>query len=250
MFCLGLLIILPGVIRNYIASGYPFYPSLFFSLRQPDWSVNQSQLLHIQHYITVYARFGIDSASPESLLSIPIINWIPIWWSRQSWPDTIFYILFIALFIGAMMSFKRFLSVIKVGYTLFFIALIGSLIWFFKAPDLRFGSSFLIPLSYFFLKPLGQDLNPKLKALSLSLNRLAWLLSLFVIWSYAAYRVCRFMEPKEIIIPSGISIHPWLKSHCGCSPPPCFADSTKSVEMRGKNIEDGFKRKGRENPGL
>ena len=74
------LLILPVVVRNFISTGYPFFPSSFGAFYPVDWKLNEFQVQNLQHYITAYARYPVFSVNTALEYNVSIRTWFPIWW--------------------------------------------------------------------------------------------------------------------------------------------------------------------------
>lgn len=137
IFVIGGFIVLPWCIRFIILSGYLIYPYPAIDIFSFDWKIPIEHVIYEKDSIKAWAILPDPSLNKKDILSIPLMHWIPIWWSTLS----IFYkIVYVLVFVSPIVMLsvankvKRTPSVIY-G---FIVALIGAIISFFAAPDLRF----------------------------------------------------------------------------------------------------------------
>lgn len=76
---LGLVVVLPYLVRGYLLSGYVLYPSTFLQSLAPDWQMKVEVLKMDAAEITAWGK-GIEY---ESDWSMSFAQWFPIWMSRQ-----------------------------------------------------------------------------------------------------------------------------------------------------------------------
>jgi hypothetical protein len=255
--CLSVIIMLPWLTRNVIASGYPFYPSIFGDVFQVDWKFPESTLIGFQHYITAYARFPVTRSMADENLLLPFSKWIPIWWKNLSLPDQILILGTLLAFLFNLFSIKRSLGQLrKKNGMLFFILLIGVVVWFYKAPDPRFGSGFLIGLFYVLVSNLQVEFPIVIHKIMPFGYKLLLACLFFCIISYIGHRFFSFFKPSEVFWPSGIEHANYKQINCGniimnipvaedgpCGsiPVPCSLDSCREFKPRGNNLVDGFR---------
>jgi hypothetical protein len=255
--CLGVIVILPWLARNVIASGYPFYPSIFGNFFQVDWKFPESTLIGFQHYITAYARFPVTRSMADQYLLLPFSRWIPIWWKNLSVPDQVLILSTILAFIFNLFSFKHAFSQLrKRNSSLFLILLCGVTLWFLKAPDPRFGSGFLIGLFYVLVSNLKVETSLVIRSIPPISYKLLLACMFICIISYSGHRFISFFRSNELFLPTGIENVNYRQINCGkikmnipvvtygpCGsiPVPCSPDSCQGFQPRGNGIIDGFR---------
>lgn len=208
-------------IRNRIASGYLLYPFPRPDIFNPPWKMELSTIVDVQHYIAGYAR---DPATRDwrGAMQAPFSEWLPKWWSGIYFPDRL---LVLGILAGVLLHLGLALSrlakgkgtpgpfvAVKKYFFAFPVALAGSLIWFLGAPSPRFGTGYLIPLIFLLYRALPfsgltayltsfvkKPLSAKYSALLLVTGCLT-----IAIAAYTTYRCSYFLEPSELIMPSGI----------------------------------------------
>ena len=170
---LGVLCVLPFLIRNYLISGWLIYPSAAIDLFHPVWKVPLDYLTHDAAQITVWGRCLYDVARVNE----PMSYWLPIWWDAQERYDQM---LLLAAALGGVlfavvMGRELFLagsragdaSALKKGEraalcVLLLAVLLSLAVWFFVAPFVRYGLAFLVTAV---LLPAGMWLQTERKGI-------------------------------------------------------------------------------------
>jgi hypothetical protein len=256
--CLGGFMIIPCLVRNFIASGYPFYPISFFNVARPDWQLPLSTLTGFQHYITAYARFPISRVTANENFLLPISKWIPGWWHHLSIPDQlmIFGVLW-ACMLNLIFLRSALAQLRKTNLAIFFIFSSGVLLWFFEAPDPRFGIGFLAGLLFILCSNIKEKMYTQLEQAAAAGYRLLLAAFSLSILLYTGHRFISFFKPGDLVFPAGIekmnyrslvcegiTVNMPLEkdSVCGSIPVPCSTESCRTFKLRGHTIGDGFKR--------
>ncbi len=245
------LLITPIVIRNIISTGYPFYPSSFAAIYSSDWKVDESQVLKIQHYITSYARYPILMVNVVKEYNNPIIDWLPLWWRHLYMIDKAVMLLIILggvldiLFLKLWIAFYN-----RKTLATFFIAVIGFLLWFIKAPDPRFGTGFLLPLIYFQYIPVISYIRRIEDKYLFVIVQGIKSISTALIFLYVGYRAVNFFHPCQLIYPEGIKKESAIRADCDeqirkmvmddAVSPGQLPDSCMHFSFRGTAIKQGF----------
>ena len=242
--------------RNFIASGYPFYPVSLPNIGPADWRMKAATLHTLQQYITTYARFPVSYAEAATQYHASLQSWIPLWWEEIGFPDRL---LLLGIAAGILIHLATLLKRKKYPLVLW-LAAIGSLLWFLQAPHPRFGTGFLIPLVYFLYRTLPLPfLQKEIKIPFLSRHTLYVLATgclLMAIGGYTVFRCVRFLTPSELIRPTGIMASAYDPDGCeniqvdiknnkivtrnNQGPIVCFGE-IGSFTPRGSTIGEGFK---------
>jgi hypothetical protein len=254
---IAMLITTPILIRNAISSGYLLYPSTFADFFNPDWKADRSVLVHIQHYITAYARFPVAGLDADKRVLLPFSQWMPGWWANLSIPDKLL-ITFIAIGLVINIIFlKSFFRKTKKDFAIFLLIFLGTLLWFIKAPDPRFGTGFLLCLSYFLYSPLYDRIQVKPVLPTEYLYKCVTACFFISLISYSCYRLIFFFRPREIVFPEGIEKVEYKEydygnikmnlitkenNWCGATPVPCLYNCCDHFVLRGKTISEGFRK--------
>ena len=248
---LGVILLMPLIIRNYISTGYPFYPSSAFAIFFPDWKMNEVQILNLQHYITTYARNPVPETNIVQEYSRSFSEWIPLWWKHLYMADKAL-ITFIAggllaniLFFGKwkrVYSRKMFLS--------FALVLTGTFFWFLWAPDPRFGTGFLLPLIYFLYLPFFRNAGAMGMYLERAQNGLIKIVTVLII-IYTGYRAVYFFQIQLFFRPCGMANISTMQYDCdviikrtildNTLSPGLLPDSCIFFRFRGTTVKQGFK---------
>lgn len=251
------ILLIPLLIRNYIASGYPLYPARLGSFLEPDWKLPASKLDSFQEYITAYARFPVTRANTAASLNLPGTAWIPLWWKHLAIAERCLIASILLLVVLNLLFFRKWLrrswiSTLPIGIAV----TSGVIFWFVKAPDPRFGEAWLIALVCLLAAPWSQAAERLSHSASPGGLRMAFALVCLGVFSYTVYRWTNFFEKGEWLVPAGVPSasyrlntyngikvsHPFPPdSNCAFSPVPCVGDSLPAFEFRGKTVERGFR---------
>lgn len=164
---LGLLIILPFLIRNVIISGYLIYPYPELDIFNIDWKMPEFTLLYDRNEIKSWAMQIKDGHRYR----VPLDEWFPVWRETLSrlqkltlYSFPLLAIFSVAIAVRKMIKYKRadYLCVVAT-----MIAIV--LFWFFGAPALRFGGVFLFLLPCFVIGSLAEHWNGRIQTDSVPL---------------------------------------------------------------------------------
>lgn len=128
---------LTHLLRGYILSGAPLFPSKIGYISSLDWAMSDGEITNIANWIYSWAR--VPGENPSKVLGN--WNWFSIWyyWFKESWSYKLTVcagtLTFISLIILALpknirAKFAMYLLYAPMGFTIIF--------WFFTAPDIRF----------------------------------------------------------------------------------------------------------------
>lgn len=251
-----LIIILPLLIRNYVASGLPLFPSRLLNFFNPDWKFDQTDVLKFQHYINAYARFPVSNSESERVFSMPVGDWIAPWWRHLGNADKAILVLLMALILFNLIFIRKLLAKASVSLLVTIsILIIALFIWFMNAPDPRFASGFLLSLLYCLTIPWWQAFESYIGNYGTKIGVALTYIFLVGILSYSIYRFRDFFEPGQIVFPMGMAKSEYKsilcgnleinmatgKGDCGSTTPPCVTDSCNVFEPRGARVQDGFR---------
>jgi len=278
-FSLALLFIVPFVLRNLFLSGYLLYPVPYIDIFSFDWKIPIEKVEHMKSLIFSYSK----TWSYDPNIDKSIVEWLPIWLGYQwpfnlACLSITFLSPFILLFYHLFV--KKSDELVKAIVPFLIISFIGVMFWFFTAPDFRYAYDFLwinVLLSTLLLfeiigKLLTNDfkrtftlsqINATIKPLKFVVTYLFIIFFIFnfseYIWSSPKKRVLT----KNIILPEkynqievrNVKINnfnyfqpvsnPAEKrwGFCWNNKLPCAPNVNKGIELRGKTIENGFRRK-------
>ena len=144
-FTMGVIVLLPYLIRNYLISGWLIYPFAGIDLFQVDWKVPLAVLQRDAGQIEAY---GKCLYKPE-LADTPIRQWIPVWWAGQRFDERMLIMVFgfgtIGFLVHAGMELLH--HKFKPQWLILIFAIgCSALLWFMQAPFIRYGLSFLLEM--------------------------------------------------------------------------------------------------------
>lgn len=141
---LGVITVLPFLIRNIIISGWLLYPFPAIDLFQVDWKLPIEHVLTDSAQIKVWARCLYDVA----LLDMPMREWLPIWWdSKDHYEQMLLYCNALAICLDMVIWGKSLVKREKIDANLVllnFVVILCSAAWFVLAPFIRYGLAFLL----------------------------------------------------------------------------------------------------------
>ena len=242
------IILAPFFLRNVILSGHLIYPLPGQYVFNLDWTVPQSWLISYKEDITTFARAPIDQW--RNYIDEPIRVWFREWWVNQNRVDKVFlgiFTLLLPLFLGQVINNFRHRTDQLIS-VLWLSAFIASLTWFYSVPAIRFGYGYLVPVLL-----LGIILSIRIPIPAPYVLGMGLFLALFGIGSIAR-QVSRttfslfWPAPYQKAVIEVTQIGK-VKTRvalgdgrCWNEPIPCtLPDPHPGLEMRGKNIEDGFR---------
>jgi hypothetical protein len=138
----GILIFLPVLIKNYITSGYVFFPS-GFTIGHPDWQVPIAMTDKFRDYIINVNRYynseiGFINSYPKTSF-----NWIPYWWNGILFQHKLLICLALPSLFVMLTNLNR--TLIRNKSIVFFTGIgIMAIAWYCTAPDPRFAYGFLL----------------------------------------------------------------------------------------------------------
>lgn len=141
---MGVLVLVPYLIRNVLISGWLIYPFESIDLFQVSWKVPLDYLLVDSYQIKVWGRCLYDVTK----IDMPVREWLPVWWNEQE--RYVQYLIFaniLGFFLIGCNMLSNLRKKIKTEGALlcFYLGMIvGLIVWFFLAPFIRYGLAFLL----------------------------------------------------------------------------------------------------------
>lgn len=155
---MGIVTLLPFLIRNIIISGWLIYPFPAIDLFHVDWKIPVDNVLIDSYKIKVWAKCLYD----VTLVDMPMREWIPIWWSAQArYDQMLLYCNILAVCLDVIIVFFRLVNKEKLNMNLILlniVVILCSITWFVLAPFVRYGLCFLLATP---LLAVGMWLNKK-----------------------------------------------------------------------------------------
>ena len=148
--CIASLLLLPVCIRNYITSGYPFFPGTF-SISSPDWQLPKQMAQRFYEYIVLSNKFYNHQMSFAYRFHLTAFNWIPIWFHGILLKHKIIFLLALSSLFFLFTKSPPGVDQMKLRQLLIvlFFMIAG---WFFTAPDPgRFAYAMLLSSAFLFI---------------------------------------------------------------------------------------------------
>jgi hypothetical protein len=244
MALLGLIVLTPFLIRNYLLSGYLVYPIHSLDFFNVDWKIPIEKVILEKEHIKWWARN--PDLKAENLV-LPFTLWIVKWWAKKS---AAFKVL---LGLNALLPFtlltksdtKSNLRIVTL------LVLINLIFWFITAPDPRFAHGFLIIGASITLFVAFQLFSNRIKQINIS-NPLSSI-SVFglIVLGFFTVRVNisnHWLYPAAL--PSNtLQFHtsnfeywvPVEDTRCYNAPLPCAEKEKPGLVMRGETFQNGFR---------
>jgi hypothetical protein len=272
LLCIALLIVAPWCLRNIIITGYLIYPYPGIDLFSFDWKIPVELVAEEKGLISSWAKMpGLSLADFETM---PFWEWTQVWlWRhiRYMWLYTFtFFLAGISPLVMLALARRRANSITRYQTTAWFIGACGSVFWFFMAPDVRFGYSFILAAGIvpfmLFDGTLKNAVPGKIIQYALTIGLAAYAIP----DSYKLHEETKGTKPlaSYLYAPQSINeaeknIYPALFPHitgiyseckidsltvyitntgyCYEDCFPCIKNNPGNIEMRGSKVENGFR---------
>ena len=141
LVALAALMLAPWIARSVMLSGYPVYPYPQLDLFQVDWKVPPTDVDGVRNGILGWARLPMKTWGEA--LSMPASAWIPEWLEQRTGNQLLILLLAVLSPAGLLPRANR-------KYALPVSATCAALlVWFFGAPNWRFGYGVVLGLAAF-----------------------------------------------------------------------------------------------------
>ena len=142
---MGVVVLMPYLIRNYYISGWLIYPFAAIDLFHPDWKVPLSTLQRDSALIKTYGRCLYD---PDQV-NVPLKQWIGTWWSNQQYYERM--LILSDILASAFLAVHELYRIIRrhedwERLVLYIAIWASAALWFTEAPFIRYGLAFLLML--------------------------------------------------------------------------------------------------------
>jgi len=255
--------LLPWMARSLIQTGYIAYPSTAFDLFTFDWKIPKNIVKVESQTIKYWARLPHQSMDRAQSLSLKA--WVTEWYLNLSTNRRmiILGICILPFVYGLTAGFPKIRPILRRTLLPLLPAYIfvfaGILFWFYNAPDFRFGTTFLIPGLLILVIPGIQIIIEKLYILKR-------IIPVGVICLVIGYEMVTFATLIDIPSLQQHTLYPanypqlpsypdkigettiWIpddaaENQCWYEPFPCIPKPNKSVELRGTQLQEGFRLK-------
>lgn len=143
---LGLLTLLPFLIRNVIISGWLLYPFPALDLFSFDWKLPIQYVNIDSAQIKVWARCLYDT----SLIDTTFSEWLPIWWeSQERYSQMLIITNLLAIVLDIIIVLHTILRKKKLDWNLVLlniVTILSAVAWLFLAAFIRYGLAFLLAI--------------------------------------------------------------------------------------------------------
>jgi hypothetical protein len=250
----GVFILTPVLLKNYIITGYPLFPSAL-NINSPDWALPKQLTNGLYRYIILSNRFYNYQWSFASKFDVTNFNWIPYWINGILWKHKV--ILALAL-LSTFFLFKKpdLLLNHKDLRSVVIILLLMLTGWFFTAPDPgRFGYGILLSgafltvsfIVYRFLNTRIYQLIFFVTIIATGIYTIKKGKPIFTNPGYVVHPVSFKEPPYQIIRLNNIDLklpdkinNNW-DHRCYFLPVPCITQKNSYLQARGDKLEDGFR---------
>jgi hypothetical protein len=258
---LGSVIIIPWLWRNVILSGYLIYPFPQIDLFNLNWKVPEAIATLDRDTIRAWALPRLPGQTDADILAMTMRRWVPRWFEYLTLNrKAIIAIIGLAplgYLIAGLVSRKlraQLILFLKHYATVYTIAYIGVLYWFFTAPLFRYGYNFTISVLALALLPILMLVDRwfNLKTVRSSIVIITLLIG-FEGWVF--YRIIDFdVIRRNALLPADyptVPTHPcelqnatvWCAEEwdaCWYEAFPCIPAADPMVAMRGESLRQGF----------
>ncbi len=251
----GLASLLPWIGHNIILSGYLIYPfpSQWLDWFPVDWKIPQAAVQHTSDVTKAWARLPLHS--PPEVLQGGFRLWGKNWWQTMNTISFIHYLFLPGLILWVPLALywhKIVLNFIK-RYAISVITVIASIgFWFITAPDIRFGLGYFVALIALLYVPIFQAImQSRLQRRSWEGLEVGLMIGLVMI---CLTKTDALAIRRALLItlsnPAPTSDR-WttqdldgqtfaISENC-CLPRICIPGIPPKVELRGNNLQDGFR---------
>lgn len=252
---LGLGLVIPFLCRNFLLSGYPFYPAKQLAFFNVDWKVDEKIVDALLSFIKNFNRVNNAYLDISTTNQLTFPAWIPVWFRYLFGYDKL---LLVPGLLGFGLSFYKFRSRFGKPTRYFILCLLLQLLsWFFLAPDPRFVYGCLLA-GVFLLGTIVQGktaslfnfIRPSLATVSLSL----------FLFGFALLKISRSPEYRNFVLPYTLPQPPvnrvsidglqfyipekmgtnW-NARCYATDLPCLYQVNPLLRARGPLLRDGFR---------
>jgi len=250
----GVLVLFPVLIKNYILTGYPLFPSSL-SINAPDWMLPKQLASGLYRYIVLSNRFYNYQWTFINKFDATNFNWIPYWINGILWKHKI--ILALAI-LSTFFLFKK--PSLPLNHknlrSIIFVLLLMMACWFFTAPDPgRFGYGILLSTAFLTVSLLVYPI------LTIKIYKLILLVTIIVTGTYTIKKSKPiFDNPNYAIYPDSFKeplyqvirlnnidlklpdkINGNWDHRCYFLPVPCITQKNPYLQPRGRYLKEGFR---------
>ena len=253
---MGILAVFPYLARNVILSGWLVYPFPAIDLFSFDWKIPAGEALYDAQEIKVYAKGMTDVLLKDS----PMSQWLPAWFSALKGLEKIWVLGSLASVVaGVVIIVWGLVKRKKELYGLLFVQWVmiaGYLFWQIGTPLVRYGYIYILAFPFFTVGLWFVTLFEKREKSYLLFGTALLLFFVYkggnLVESIAAssgqdYYVWQqdyYTGPYDSYEMDGVEFYyPLEYGQIGYSKFPGAPHERYDVELRGEDLQDGFRRK-------
>lgn len=253
---MGILAVFPYLARNVILSGWLVYPFPAIDLFSFDWKIPAGEALYDAQEIKVYAKGMTDILLKDS----PMSQWLPAWFSALKGLEKIWVLGSLASVVaGVVITVWGLVKRKKELYGLLFVQWVmiaGYLFWQIGTPLVRYGYIYILAFPFFTVGLWFVTLFEKREKSYLLFGTALLLFFVYkggnLVESIAAssgqdYYVWQqdyYTGPYDSYEMDGVEFYyPLEYGQIGYSKFPGAPHERYDVELRGEDLQDGFRRK-------
>lgn len=253
---MGILAVFPYLARNVILSGWLVYPFPAIDLFSFDWKIPAGEALYDAQEIKVYAKGMTDVLLKDA----PMSQWLPSWFSALKGLEKIWVLGSLASVVaGVVITVWGLVKRKKELYGLLFVQWVmiaGYLFWQIGTPLVRYGYIYILAFPFFTVGLWFVNLFEKREKSYLLFGTALLLFFVYkggnLVESIAAsstqdYYVWQqdyYTGPYDSYEVDGVEFYyPLEYGQIGYSMFPGAPHERYDVELRGEDLQDGFRRK-------
>lgn len=258
---LGIIVALPWLTRYVLLSGYLVYPFPSIDIFSFDWKIPKEMVIHEKDLTYAWAR--MQSSDTVQVLAMSLTEWLPIWASTVSLYIKTLYVTALCSPLLIILFWRTIKN--KVLILIWAVAYSGVLFNVLTAPDMRFAFGYL--LMAIAIPILLVTTENKKHVYARNALYILTLISLIYLWD-SAYGGVEFYRKRSIRSEIGL-LHrpvpinmilkhdqiifneykignttlsvPQATDRCIDQALPCTPYYNSNLEMRGNEIQDGFR---------
>ncbi|MBT8195361.1 MAG: hypothetical protein KJO64_02980, partial [Bacteroidia bacterium] len=252
----------PWFARNVMQTGYLLFPFEHIDLFNFDWELTKERIVWEAAWIESWARIPVMDADVVNAMKFS--EWFPIWLKNLRIYDKFILgfillssVVYIIKTLIILLKGKLVFNKINEGWFVVYLTLsAGIAMWFWKAPDFRFGYGFTLFFCFMVVAQLAKkhlfNKKPKLGIKILyTTTVVCYLIPLFLTFTY--YN--DVLDAKNLVHPSPV-VKPEITKQvvggqeftithtvkqCWDEPLPCIPPIKKEFELRTGDIQGGFR---------
>ncbi len=258
----GIFIAVPWLTRFVLLTGYLIYPFPAIDIFSVDWKIPIEMVTFEMESAYSWAR--IPGIAPQTVLAMPLSEWVPIWWGNLSLYKKLLYCFAIAS--PLMLIFYKFYQQ-KIQILIWAIAFAGVTYGLATAPDLRFSFGFIacsIAIPAIALLSNIKKFAPRLEKglifvlLTIQLIFLTYIAGSQVLFyqTHSAKPIVHLLyKPQTVIMIKSVRgikfeeyqlgeytiYKPIAVDQCYDQNIPCTPYYNSNLELRGTKLKDGFR---------